>query len=990
VRHGFHVLGPVELWAADRQVDLGPGKQRAVLAVLLLGSGRPCSVETLIDRLWGEDPPAQARNALYSYISRLRRVLREAQLDSVALRQRNGGYLLEASPDLVDVHRFDAAVQQARCTQDPGAQADLLRGALDCWHGTPLADLPGQWADEMRHALGKRRVGACADWAAAMIELGRHTEAVDLLERELVEYPAAEPLAGRLMTALHRQGRHAEALACYAALRRRLVDDLGAEPGPALQQLHLEILRSGEPVAAGDSEVAVVLNQLADAGLIVINEDGVAIVHQRLGTQETRKRRRPVRPALVGVSFVLAVLMLFAGFTVVQIDQANWRRDQALSARLAADARSQLVREPELALLLAKRAVEIDPSEFAQAVLAQALTESRIRATWRGHEGPVTGLDISLDGQRVVTSGSDKTVRLWSTSDAHDTIVLTGHTGAVRDAVFSPASDRVASASDDGSVRIWTVGERPSTLRIIDSAGVVVALAWNPDGQRLAGAGADGKVRIWQADGSEVILDGHQEGANAVAWSPDGNRLASVGNDGKLVVRDLVSEAVSSRASAGGALSDVAWSTDGRQILTGSADATTRIWPAATDGPPVDIDDHQDAMEDDHQDAVKTVAYSHNGRYLVTGGRDRTAYIAPVDGRGDKVVLRGTNGPIRDVAFSHDDQLVVTASEDGTVRLWDPSPKPGLRTVSAHASATTDTAVSPDGENVASVGDDGKARIGGRLLDASRKEPLKAVAFSPDNKMAAAAGEGRTVLVWPVAGGAVQRLQTGHRGTIWSVAISGQNIATAGEEGTVQISSLAVGQTLAVLSAHAGPVRDVAYSPDGRLLASAHSDGTVRVWTFSGSSKLVLRGTDGMRTIAFSPDSQFIAGVGNDGTIRVWRTSGEGSPVLLQGHYGRVDGIAFSDDGQYIASTGSDQKVRLWKWAVRTDPIVFEPHAASAVTSIDFGHGQQLAVGRGDGAVDTWTCEVCVPVRDLLELAAKRVTRELTDEERKLYLAEPK
>lgn len=988
MRHGFCVLGSVELWAGDRQVDLGSGKQRAVLAMLLLGSGRPCSVETLIDRLWDEDPPGQARNTLYSYISRLRRVLREAQLDSVTLQQRNGGYLLEASPELVDIHRFDDAVQQARDAQDLAAQADLLRGALDCWHGTPLADVPGRWADETRRALGKRRIGVCVEWATAMIELGRCAEAVDLLERELVEYPDAEPLAGRLMTALHRQGRHAEALACYAALRRRLVDNLGAEPGPALQQLHLEILRAEEPVPAGDSdEMAVVLNQLADAGLIVINDNGVAIVHERLSArpEEIRKPRKPIRPALVGVSFVLVVMMLFAGFTVAQIDQANWRRDQALSARLAADARGQLLREPELALLLAKRAVEIDPSESAQAVLAQAITESRIRATWRGHQGAVTGLDISRDGQRVVTSGVDKTIRVWWINGERAPIVLTGHTGAVRDAVFSPQGDRVASASEDGSVRIWLTDQLGS-VRFLDSAGTFVALAWSLDGRKLAGAGADGTIRVWSVDGEGpvTVLDGHREGTNAVAWSPDSRRLASVGNDGKLVVRDLVSGAVSSRASAGGAISDVAWSVDGRHVLTGSADTKTRIWPAVGDGPPVDLADHQDAVE--------TVAYSHNGRYLVTGGRDRTAYVAPVDGRGDRIVLRGTNGPIRAVAFSQDDRLVVTGSEDGTIRLWDPSPKPGLRVLSGHAKETTDTTVSPNGMHVASAGDDGKARIDGRLLDADRQEPLKAVAFSPDNKIAAAAGEGRTVLVWPTSGGPVRRLQTGHGGTIRGVAVSadGKNVATAGEDGNVLISSLADGTNLAVLSAYAGPVRDVAYSADGRWLASAHSDGTVRVWKLADLSQLVLHGTDGMRAIAFSPDSRFIAGVGNDGTIRVWHTSGEGSPVLLQGHYGRVDGIAFSDDGQYIASTGSDHKVRLWKWAVRTDPVVFEPHAAAAVTSIDFGIGHQLAVGRGDGTVDTWNCEVCVPVRDLLTLASQRVTRDLTDEERKLYLAEPR
>lgn len=870
MRHGFHILGPVELWTGEQKADVGSGKQRAVLAMLLLGAGRPCSAETLIDRLWGDDPPAQARNTLYSYISRLRKVLREAQLDSVALQQRNGGYLLEASPELVDVQRFDAAVQQARCTQDPAAQADLLGAALDCWHGTPLADVQGRWADEMRCALGKRRVGACVDWAAAMIELGRCAEATELLERELVEYPGAEPLAGQLMTALHRQGRHTEALACYATLRRRLVDELGAEPDPALQRLHLQILRSEEPmkqVERSGSDVTVMLNQLADAGLIVINDDGVAIVHQ-----ETPKRRRL---ALVGVSFVLVVLMLVAGFAMVQIDEANWRRDQALATRLTAGARSQLVREPELALLLAKRAVEIDPSESAQAALAQALTDSHIRATWHGHQGPVTGLDVSSDGKSVVTSGFDKTVRVWSITEAHAPIVLTGHTGVVRDAVYSPAGDRIASASEDGTVRIWSAREHPASVRILDSAGLVVALAWSPDGQRIAGAGADGKIRLWQADGSETILDGHRVGANAVAWSPDGRRLASVGNDGKLVVRDMVSGTVSTRASAGGALSDVAWSVDGQQILTGSADSNTRIWPATTDGPPVESAKEPDLGRGkmvDHLAAVETVAYSHNGRYLVAGGRDRTAYIAPVDGRGDKVVLRGTNGPIRDVAFSYDDRLVVTASEDGTVRLWDPSPKPDLRVTAAHAKETTDRPVSPDGEH----------------------------------------------------------------------------IATAGDDGTVRITSLTDGTSQRLPSVATGPARDVVYSADGRLLASAHADGTLQVWRLADLSKVVLYGMDGMRS------------------------------------------IAFSDDGQYIASISSDQKVRIWKWAVRADPIVFEPYTASAVTSIDFGRGQQLVVGRGDGAVETWNCEVCVPVRDLLELAAKRVTRDLTDEERKLYLAEPR
>jgi len=247
----FLVLGPVQLWAAGRQVNLGPGKQRCVLAVLLIGSGRPQQLEMLIDRVWGEDPPAQVRTALYSYVSRLRRIFRELhQVEGgteIVLSQRAGGYLLDIPDGSLDLHRFETATQRARAAGTTAERVALLREALGLWHGSALQDVHGTWADEVRRSLQRQRVRVGAECAQHMIELGRYSEAGDLLEQELVHSPLAESLAGQLMVSLRLQARNAEALHCYAVMRQRLAEELGVEPGPALQELHLRILRGEAP-----------------------------------------------------------------------------------------------------------------------------------------------------------------------------------------------------------------------------------------------------------------------------------------------------------------------------------------------------------------------------------------------------------------------------------------------------------------------------------------------------------------------------------------------------------------------------------------------------------------------------------------------------------------------------------------------------------------------------------------------------------------------
>ncbi|WP_210579853.1 AfsR/SARP family transcriptional regulator [Streptomyces sp. GESEQ-4] len=256
----FLLLGPVELRGTDGEtVDPGPAKQRTVLAALLVDAGRWVAVETLIDRVWGEDLPAQVRPSLYAYIARIRRVLADAaapsgtgaRVDRAAveprLRRGPGGYLLDVAPDRVDAHRFRRLVEEARGAGRTDAErVMLLRRAFGLWRGEPLAGLPGAWARRTRHSWQQQRIEAVPAWADAECSVGGHTEVVGMLTALAAEHPLTEPITVALMRALQAAGRGPEALACFTALRKRLAEELGTDPGTEAQQAHQAILR-GEP-----------------------------------------------------------------------------------------------------------------------------------------------------------------------------------------------------------------------------------------------------------------------------------------------------------------------------------------------------------------------------------------------------------------------------------------------------------------------------------------------------------------------------------------------------------------------------------------------------------------------------------------------------------------------------------------------------------------------------------------------------------------------
>jgi DNA-binding SARP family transcriptional activator/tetratricopeptide (TPR) repeat protein len=249
----FRLLGELQVRAGDRLLDLGAARQQAVLAALLVDAGRPVSAAVLIDRVWGERPPAQVRGVLYSLLSRIMRLLGEvaaAGAAPVGVERRVAGYLLTVDPDVVDLHRFERLVARAGAPSCPRAeQAAVLGAALGLWRGSPLAGIAGSWAAGVREVCRQQRLAAAIQWAQVVLQAGDPGSVLAVLPALIAEYPLAEPLEGLLMRALHAVGRDAEALDRYAGVRRRLAAELGVEPAVELRAVHQGLLLGELPSA---------------------------------------------------------------------------------------------------------------------------------------------------------------------------------------------------------------------------------------------------------------------------------------------------------------------------------------------------------------------------------------------------------------------------------------------------------------------------------------------------------------------------------------------------------------------------------------------------------------------------------------------------------------------------------------------------------------------------------------------------------------------
>lgn len=499
----FAILGPLEVTVAGRPVTIRSRQQRALLAVLLVNANRVTSLDQLLGALWGDRPPDSAVGQVQTLIWRLRGVLGDA------IATRPGGYQLAVAPDDLDAQRFAAlaadAAELAR-TGRPEEAARRYGQALALWRGPVLADvrLPGDPHAAGYHAavaeLTEQRLTVERDRVDVELALGRHAELIPALHRMVEDEPLREELRERLMLALHRAGRRAEALEVYRQGRQASVAELGLEPGPALRRLHARIL-AGDPLldaAAPPAPPTPPAAQLPmDAADFVGREHLAAQLTALLAPHPptTAGGATPAAPRIVAISGVAG-----SGKTTLAVRVAHLVRNRFPDGQLFADLRGG-GEPPDPAAVLGRflhalgedpRAVPADTDERAAlfrartagrrilVVLDNAAGENQLRPLLPAEPGCAV---LITARRRLTTLPGVHHVDL-GVFDVDEALALLRH-------AIGP--DRVAAEHDDCRQVAERCGYLPLAIRI---AGARLAARPHWPVARLAGQLADERARL--------------------------------------------------------------------------------------------------------------------------------------------------------------------------------------------------------------------------------------------------------------------------------------------------------------------------------------------------------------------------------------------------------------------------------------------------------------------------------------------------------------
>lgn len=555
------MLGPLEALGPAGPVTLGRGKLRLLLSVLVLHAGELVSRRAIIDALWPEEPPPSAAQTVESYVSRLRAALRCAGAEGEIIASAPGGYRLVRDGHRIDCEAFTELARLARdalARGDAAMASDRAREAAQLWRGPALAgiaDEPAVRGDAA--ALEEQRLAAFETGAEAMLALGRHAEAIPGLRVEAERHPERERVHELLMLALYRDGRQIEALEVYRAVRTRLDEELGLEPGPALRQLQEKVLHQDpnldmrpqngtvvrEPAASGTRSIRKPgLGRAGRVGLAAALVAGLAILVSlvagewgRAGAQSATSRvaalgvfdsasgRSRAALALAGVPTAVASglgsewVTSYDNGTLERIDAGDVAVTQTVHLAVGAAGLAVAAGDVWVADSLQSTLTRVDASsnEIVQQIpvgsdpVGVAAGAGAVWVANRG-DGTVTRIDPLTGGVLSVTGVGPEPSAL-AVGDGAVWVALSGAAAVAR---LDPSTGKLLqtipvgtgpSAVAVGGAGVWVANQLDSTVSLINPASTSVvltrAVTGSPSGLAAAGAGA------WvSGGGSELTL----------------------------------------------------------------------------------------------------------------------------------------------------------------------------------------------------------------------------------------------------------------------------------------------------------------------------------------------------------------------------------------------------------------------------------------------------------------------------------------------------
>ncbi|MBA3017350.1 MAG: caspase family protein [Proteobacteria bacterium] len=465
---------------------------------------------------------------------------------------------------------------------------------------------------------------------------------------------------------------------------------------------------------------------------------------------------------------------------------------------------------------------------------------------------------------------------------------------------------------------------------------------------------ADEKPEIFaQLGHSNIIL--------SIAFSPDGKYLLSGSADNTIKLWDVATgREIRTFTGHTAAVESIAFSPDGKHIISaGCYDKSLKLWEVAT-GKEV-------RTFLGHQDKVNEAAFSPDGKYIISGGgnsfRNKDFALRLWEANTGKEIrtFTGHDNDISDIAFSPDGKYIASVSVR-TIKLWETATGKEIKTFAEEKEFVKSIAFSPNGQYIL-LGSSDKML---RLLDVASGSEIKtftghedyisSVAFSPDGKYALSGSSDKTLKLWEVSTGKEVRTFTGHTENITSVAFApdGKHIAS-GSYYNLKLWDMATGREIRTFSGYTDKLRSVAFSPDGKYVVSGnYAYPIMKLWDVAAAREIKAFGghKDYITSVAFSPDNKYVLSGSADKTLKLWDIATEEELKTFTGHTEMVLSVAFSPNGKYALSGSGDKTLKLWDVASGDEIRTFTGYE-NCVWSVAFSPDGKYALSGGGNIIGT-------------------------------------